>query len=176
MTPRSLFTIIIKVLGIWLGLSSLAVLGAFFPALFFAVNGGGGEDDVLLMVFLLLLGLSVFIFVLWLCLFKTGWIIDKLSLDKHFREEHLNLNLDSFTVLSIACIITGGVMVIDTLPDLCRQLFIYLQYKGISPHIDNSRNLGYILLMAIELMIGYLLISKHRAIVNFIERQSRKES
>jgi hypothetical protein len=55
----------------------------------------------------LLVTLAIFLLLIRLLVFRPTWIIDKLKLDKCFREETIDLNVKSTTVLTIAIIVIG---------------------------------------------------------------------
>ena len=136
MTPRSLFAIIIKIIGIYLIVEAIT----FLPQLISTMYMYGRQisesplQDTLEAGFFILLAVRTYLLTLRYCLFKTDWIIDKLHLDKGFSEEKIEINIHRSTVLKIAVIVIGGVMVVDSLPLLCTQVFTYVQMIKI--HVD----------------------------------------
>jgi hypothetical protein len=110
---------------------------------------------------------------LWLFVFKTAWLIDKLHLEKGFSEERIEFNIPHSTVLSIAIILIGGLMFVDSLPQLCRQIFSYFQQKDMFMQNISS---GWIIFQFVKTIIGYLLMTNSRFIVNFIDRKKINEN
>jgi hypothetical protein len=171
MTIRTFWTILIKILGISLVLSSLTVLSQFFST--FSILRNYNTDNlsvIALFVGLLLLTIALYIFVLWLFLFRTIWVIDKLHLDKGFTEEKIELNIQQSTVLTIAVIVAGGLIFVDSFPRLCQQIFLFFQQKSM---IKEDPHSGLIIFQLVKTIIGYLLMTNSQPIIKFIDRQNR---
>jgi hypothetical protein len=101
---------------------------------------------------------------------KTDWLINKLKLSEGFSEEKIELSIHRSTLLSIAIIVIGGVIFIDSLPHFCREAWHYLQQYSRS----TSASFGWLVFYLIRVMLGYLLMAYHRVIVNFIERKRKQ--
>ena len=126
MKPRTFFALMIKIIGIYLVLSSIEVVPQFFSTLF-SFFGNGGDDNYLSILWAIRIVISIFVWyfiILRYCLFRTDWIIDKLALDKHFTEEKIEINIHRTTVLTIAVVVIGGLMFVEALPSFCRQVFM----------------------------------------------------
>ena len=139
MTIRTLFTIILKVLGIFFIKNFIETLPQLLSLLNFMNDFAGNQK--------LIIGLcefSLMLFILgllsYLLLFKTDLIIDKLQLDKGFKEEVIPLNIHRTTILSIAIIMIGGLLIINELGNFCRQLFLYYQEVRLSKQNYLSKN------------------------------------
>ena len=120
-----------------------------------------------------LLILLVYGLVSYYLVFKTEIIINKLKLDKGFDQETIPLNIHRSTVLSISIIVIGGLIVADEIPNLCRQLFSYFQERRMN-YSHTNMTLSYSVLASAKIIIGILLMTRQRQIVNFIERQRKK--
>ena len=175
MTPRSLFTILIKVIGIYIVLGSITVVPQFFSTLFMLYNESGINDSsgTAMAVIMIMIVMWLYFLLLRYCLFRTDRIIDKLSLDKHFIEEKFELNIHRSTVLSIAIIVIGGLMFVEALPVFCREIFVYFQQKQ-SSILGDEAKMDLIAIQGGKLVIGYLLMTNSRKSVSFIERQRKK--
>ena len=169
MTIRTFWTILIKILGIWLVLESITVISQFFSALFYI----DAADSIVMSIASILMVVGLYIFILWLFVFKTAWLIDKLQLEKGFSEEKMELNIQRSTVLSIAVIVVGGIMFVDSLPQLCKHIFVFFQQTNMFRESPTS---GWIIFYLAKTGAGYLLMIKSQWVVSFIERQSKKES
>jgi hypothetical protein len=107
---------------------------------------------------------------------KPEIIINKLKLDEGFEEEKFEINLHRSTVLSIAIIIIGGLMLADGLPELMRQIYVYFQMQNAYDYPADKSPSGYIIFYFIKVFIGYYMVAYHRLVVNFIEGMSRKNA
>ena len=166
MTPRTFFTIFIKIIGLYLIIGLATLVFQFLSTLFWLL-GMGTENIIGTVIFGLLLPLGIYVFIIRLCLFKTNYIIDKLALDKHFTEEKFEINIHRSTVLSIAAIVIGGLIFIEALPSLCSQIYDYFKQDKTS----EDTNVSWMIFDFVKVFIGYFLISSNRFIVNFIERK-----
>jgi amino acid permease len=174
MTIRTFWTIVLKILGIYLVLDSFKVIPQFISTL----STFSSDPDQTRMVFIwtfvyLLSTVGLYVFILWLFVFKTAWLIDKLHLERGFAEERIEFNIPRSTVLSIAIILIGGLMFVDSLPQLCRQIFSYFQQKNM--FVQNLSS-GWIIFQFVKTIIGYLLMTNSRFIVNFIDRKKINEN
>jgi hypothetical protein len=170
MKTRTFWIIFIKVLGIWLLLNSLTVFPQFASALtFFGANNDETLFGLLAIVGLLLVTLMIYILILRVFLFKTEWIVDKLKLDNEFLEEKFDFNIQSSTVLTMATIVIGGLLFIDSFPLLCEQIFTFFQQESIFRESPNS---AWIFFHLIKTIIAYLLVTKSNIVVSYIERKS----
>ena len=116
MTPRSLFNIILKVLGIFFIRD--------FPALIPPV-------------------LSVI-----LLLSKPDGIVE--------------------AIWALGTSLLGGLIVADTIPTFCQQLFSYYQQKRMTYGLQNPE-ISYVVFSGVKILIGVLLLTNHRQITRFIE-------
>ena len=169
MSIRTFWTILIKILGIYLVLRVLAIIWQFLGVLPFFGSGNQVEGiGYGLTLLLFLLTLAPYFIVLWLFVFKTTWLVDKLHLDKGFKEEKIELNISQSTVLMIAIITIGGLIFVDSFSSLCQQIFVFFQEKRIFKEYPGS---GLIIFELMKTIFGYILLTKSRMFVRFIERE-----
>jgi hypothetical protein len=116
---------------------------------------------------------AIFVLILWLLVFKTNWVIEKLKLTKGFSEERLELTMEWSTVLTIATIVIGGVIFIDSLPLIFKQTLSFVQ---LGKPFRNSPEAIWIIYYLIKTVLGYLLMTNSKFVVNFIGRQNVKNS
>ncbi len=126
-----------------------------------------------LLLGVLFLTVGIFILSVWLFVFRPGWIIDKLQLEKGFSEERIELNISRSAILTITTIVIGGLILADGLPQFCRQVFVYMQQKN--SFIDTPSS-GWIIFYAAKCVIGYLLMSNSSFIINLIEKAAEKQN
>ena len=169
MTPRSLWTILIKVFGLFVLAESLTL----FPSLVnmaHSVSTFSGEVDYTAYSSVII-GIGIYVATVWLTLFKSDLIIDKLSLDQHFKEEKLDINLKASTVIQIAIILFGGLMVLDSLPSFFRHAFEVYQQKMV---FRQSPTFEWLLYHFVVIVFGYLLITNSGRLTNWIGEKEKK--
>ena len=142
-------------------LSSLFSNSSNYENQLFAVN-----------IAILLLTIGIYIFILWLFLFKTDRLINMLRLDKGFTEDKIDLSINRSGVLKIATIIIGGILFIDSFPMFCRQVFLFYQQKNIFRENPDS---AWIIFYLVKVIIAIVLITSNQVVVNFINKQKVKE-
>lgn len=105
---------------------------------------------------------------LFVFLFRTSWLIDKLQLDEGFAQNAVALAVHRSTILSVSVVVIGGWLVASELPNLGRQLLTYSQERR-DGHLNPD--LTYLMLTAFKIAVGMLLVSKQRQLVSLIEYQ-----
>lgn len=168
MTIKTFWTIFLKILGIWLVLDSVTVIPQFISTLFYPDPYDTGLG-LPLSIAVLLLTIGVYLFILRLFVFKTAWFIDKFHLEKGFDEEKIDLNVQLTTVLTVTTIVIGGLMFVDSLPQLCKEIFVCLQQKNIFR--ENPRS-GWLIFLLVKTILSYLLMTNSKQVVAFINKQT----
>ena len=173
MTIKSFWTIILKIAGLWFVFVGLTTLAPLISLLFFTSQNGHspGIEKILEFFGIVTVIAGIFILLIWLLLFKPGWVIGKLRLDRGFAEERLELIMDRSAMLTIATIVVGGVVFLDSLPLLIKQTLSFFQ-KG-NP-IKDSQETIWIIYYLVKTIFGYLLLTNSRFVVNFIDGQNAK--
>ncbi len=172
MTPRSLFNIIIKVLGIFLIKDILVTIPQLPASLSFFAS-----EDTRPEALWTLLGVAGVLFVeiaicYWL-IFKTDRIITILKLDRGFDQETIPINMHRSTILKIAIIVIGGYLLVNEIPNFCWQIISYFQEKRMTYGVTKPK-IQYAVIAGVKIVIGILLIAEQKLIVNLIERQRKK--
>lgn len=172
MTIRTFWNILLKILGIWLILAGMGVIPQFIWAFtaFFNSPKGSTMMGIIAMAVLLLVTAAMFVFILWLFVFRSHWIIKKLKLDKGFDDEKIDLNLKLNTALTIVIIVIGGLMFADSLPQLLRNIYSgYIQ----NDLVRKDPVTALIILYLVKTIIGYLLMTNSRSIIGFITKHNK---
>jgi hypothetical protein len=175
MTPKTFFTIVIKILGIYSVLQSFSVVSQFMQSLM-AISGST-EDHLVYMIITfstLLLSIGVYFLFIKYLIINTDWIVSKLALDQSFQEEKFEFNIHRSSVLSIAVIFIGGITVVDTIPSLCKEVYFYVQQKQMAINFGRSPSTIWIVFYATKAFVGCLLMIYQRTIVNFIEYKRKQ--
>jgi hypothetical protein len=167
MSPKSLLNIILKIIGLFVIKDVLVLLPQLLSSIFYLSKPGVADDAAwgLGMTILILFIYGLFSYYL---VFKSGLIIEKLKLEKGFDEDTIAFNIHRSTILSIAIIVIGGLIIADEIPNLCRQLFMYFQEKRMT-YGQTDPTLSFTVLSVAKIIIGFLLISYQKLIVNYIE-------
>jgi len=171
MSVRNFWTVFLKILGIWLVIGGFTTVSQFLSVFSYIGTYNGNWGNILSTIGLLLLTISVYIFALWLFVFKTSWLIDKLQLEKGFQEEKIEFSIQRSSVITIATIVIGGLIFIDSLPQFCKQTFAFFQQKSML--VENPTT-GWIIFHFIKTVIGYLLMTNSKYVVRFIEKQNKE--
>ena len=140
------------------------------------ISNGSTLSAILTALGMTTLVIIFFFLVLYLCLFRTEWIIDKLQLDKGFSEEKFEFNMHRSSIYAISIIVIGGIILLRSFPDLCRQIILYFQQSSLPRDYSSNPTWSYILLNFIQTLIGVYFITSNRTIVDFIENQRRKST
>ena len=174
MTPRTLWIILLKILGLYIFLQSLYVLPEVF-AISVMQRNDHINTDILNVAASLLFTISIYLFMFAGLVFKTNWLIDKFRLDQGFIEEKIELNVHRSTVLRIAIIVTGAILFVDSLPQLLKELFSYYQEINSYNGFKKYPYAGWIIFRVVKVLISYFMMTSSRLIVNFIERKRKNK-
>ncbi len=170
-TPRTFWTIFLKIFGLYIIWQALVIL----PSLFASVIYIGSQDK--LSLFTLCSGLvflvCFFIAIIRYCIFRTDPLIELLRLEKGFADEQIEVNLHRSSLLKIAIIVLGGLMLADGLPLLCFNIFSYFQYAHAYNGFGQNRVSPYLVSNLLKVFFGYFMVTDSRMIVNFIERKRK---
>lgn len=172
MSPKSLFNVILKVLGLFFLRDFLISLPSFLSLVSMMLNFSEREPLSALVGGFIVIGLYGYI--AYALLFRTNWIIGKLRLAAGFEVDELSFNMHRSSVLSIAIIIIGAMMIINTVPNFLRQMFLVFQAQKNSvlnyyPKPDTTLIVVYVA----EIIIGLLVLGNVRKIVSYIELKRR---
>jgi NADH:ubiquinone oxidoreductase subunit 5 (subunit L)/multisubunit Na+/H+ antiporter MnhA subunit len=175
MKPGNLFTVILKIFGLFFLREIIYIIPQLVSTIpYFTKSDNFGEaqntNDVLLPFLVTLVILAFYVFVIYLLLFRTNNIVNKLQLDKGFDQEEFSFNISSSLVLTIALIVIGGVILTNEIPNFCRNVFAYFQEKSLT-HGMTKPNYSYIITAAVKIILGLLIIGERKRIVGFIENR-----
>ena len=119
MTPRTLFIIILRVLGIL----SIKELFIAIPQLISTVAiyfQGYSASSGLFMVVISILTVALYLWISYTLIFKAELLVTKFGLDQNFAEPSLQLNISIPSILRIEVIVTGALLLIAEIPQFCR--------------------------------------------------------
>jgi hypothetical protein len=171
MTPRSLFNIILKVLGIFFIQDFLAAIPQVLSVFLYFATPEGRQEAIWALVSTLLI-LFAYGIVSFYLIFRADVIINRLKLDDGFNQDMFQLNIHRSTILSISIIVIGGLIVINEIPNFCRLLFSYYQQKRMTRGLQDP-GISNIVMSGTKIIVGILMLTNQRQIVRFIEWKRR---
>jgi len=171
MKPRTLWTITLKIFGLYIFLQVLYALPLIFQAI--AFFDGNNAPVSMGMIAQALFLISIYLFLIIAFIFRTDWLINALRLNKGITEEKLELNMHRSTVLKIAIIISGLLLFIESVPLLLRGLFEYYQEMNVFSGFKHYPKGGFVIFQLVKVLISFFMITSSRLIVNFIERKRK---
>lgn len=179
MSARSFWTILLKVLGIYVIIQGLLMIPSSIT-LFEVVRAWSSPNmagaDLLTYVFLALYNIilvCVFWFLIKACLINPEWTIDKLKLDQGIIEEQLNISMHRSDILTIVIMVIGGITLVDSLPLLCQHIFTSFQQTNEYGGFKKNPATGYLIISFVRTVFGIFMLTSSRLIVNFIEKKRR---
>ncbi len=175
MTIRTLFNIILKIIGLFLikdilTTSAQATSQLLFLILQFTKYNVIAKINLELIPAILLLFTYGIVF--YYLVFKTELIINKLKLEKGFEQKIISSNIHHSTILSISIIVIGGLILVDQIPNFFQQLFLYFNGDRVYPNVYNS----YLIICGIKIIVGLFLIIAQKQIVNLIDRHKETKT
>lgn len=168
MLINTFWKILLKIIGLWILIGSFSVIPQLTTNLSF-IDGSLNITGLFQVWGLLFLSIFLYFIVVRIFIFKTDWIIEKLKLDKNFKEEKIAINYSATTVLRIAIIVMGGLIFIDAFPSFISRIYAFLTQKE---QFKDSVESAWILYYFIKLVLGYLLLTNGNTFSNYIERKS----
>ena len=170
MEIKTFWNIILKGIGLWLLMNCLYIFPQIAVTLMSSQIVTGWNTLIPDLVFGII-ALFAYILIACLFLFKTSSLITKLGLEKHFTENRIDISVSENTVLKIIVILIGGTILIDSFPNLIREIFQFIQQKEL---IKNYPNLTWMVFHFVKTLVGYLIMTNSKIIVKFINKQKEK--
>lgn len=154
MLHKDFFRLLLKLFGLYsLTIVAFVILPQSIPQLLLFESGYASFFILLIIA----VPVSLFLFLI----FKADKIINWLKLEQGFEEEKLNFgDLNTANLLKLACIVIGGIFIIDSVPDFCMQG--YYLFKNSVQHQDNDAKDFYpVGVNALKIFIGYLMLRNY---------------
>lgn len=174
MKSKDLFAVILKIFGIYL---IKDVLLAVPPVLSEIIQMLGVSADVgFFSLIFYLIALGIRIAIVYFLLFKTNYIISKLSLTSGISEEPLQFNMHRSAIYTIAIIIAGIVILAFAIPNLVKHVYLWYEFMDARKRLLFEQRFDFsgLVVSITEVIIGLLLLGNQRIIVNYIELRKRK--
>lgn len=169
MQIRTFWTVVIKILGFWLIFEFLGIFSQLIMSLLYVFVPNTSEELAWSSLSISILILLIYLLIILLFLFKSTWLIEKLKLDQNSGTETIQINLKPKTIITIAVIIIGGVIFINGFALLCKSFYDYFKQKNLP---DYNPTISWIIFNSIKALLGYLLMTNSKIVVNYIDKQS----
>lgn len=171
MTFTSFWKIFFKILGVWLIIQSFTILTQLFSSIFFFFTDQ--TDSYLYLIISLFLLIIIYVIILWFFIIKPEKIITKLKLDKGFSEDKIEFEMKQSTILTIAIVILGGLMLVEALPSLVTDIYSFIQQKA---SFVQSPSTARLFADIVKATFGYLIMTNSDFILKFIDKQLSKNN
>jgi len=168
MKTQTLWQIVIKAIGIYVLLQFVSIAPQLFVNVFQIAFLKAEETVMVFQAVVTIFTISLYALIIWFTIFRTNSLINRLKLSERIDEDMLDLNISKAALLNIAVIVIGGVTFAESLPNFCHQLFLYFIDINTYDGFKKSPHSPWLIEDGLKLIIGYLLVSFHKSIVNFI--------
>jgi hypothetical protein len=171
MTINTFWNLFIKALGFYL-LVDLLKLSPGLISNAFILKSGMDSWILFYIICAVFIPFLLYGFFVFLLIFKSNWMINRFNLEKGFKETTLDLSFNSTVVLRIITILLGGFILIEGLPALCKELFLFYQMSE-AMFREDPRS-AQIIYYVIQSLIGVLMMTNSEIIAKFIKKYSSK--
>jgi len=187
MTKKDFFRIIVKLFGLYLFLQIITNIYTFIPFISFFDNATFSLSSIkdFVNLLLILIPLGVLLLLNYNLIFKTDSIIKLFQLTKGYDDDTIHFSaLNTALLASFASIFIGMYLFFSNIRYLIIDIFKIFTARisqndyetGINNLINgmnNNVNFGSIFYTFIQVGIGYLLISNHKKISNWIIEKNK---
>lgn len=174
MSAKDLFTVILKIIGIYLIKEVLVAIPSVLNTVILFSSDSLGYG--LFSLFISLLSLGVYVGIVYVLLFRTTWLITRLRLTDGVREELMQMKIHRSVIYTIAIIVSGIVILTFSIPSLIKGIYYWTQYIDLRNRLLTLESFDYmsIVIPLTEVLIGLLFIGNQRMIINFIESRKKQ--
>lgn len=178
MTPKSLFNIIIKVFGLLFLKELIITIPALLSSIFYYYNSF--NEALLGTVLAYVVMIVLYILLVLQLLFKTNKIVDKLGLAEGFNQEDFSfeqtkefpITISASMVMKITLLVIGGYILIDEIPNLGTELYLYFKQKSLRDSTIDI-DLTAMVTTGLKVLIGVLILGERNTILEFIEKKQK---
>ena len=171
MAPRTLFNLILKVIGIFFIKDILEALSHTLSAIVYFPQYSTAREG-LFNVSVSLPLLLLYTVLAWFFIFRTDKIITLLRLDKLVQEKPIAITVERHMLLTTAVIVAGAWLVVNEIPEFFRHAVYYYQERKMYVRMTRP-DVSYIAMSAVKIAIGLLLVVFNKPITNVIEWGSK---
>ena len=167
MEPRSLFNLILKVIGVFF---IRVILEAFSHTLsaFLYIPEYSSAREAFFNVAVSLPPLILYSLLSWYFIFRSEKIINILRLEKNFQNRPVPIAIERHMLLTAAVIIAGAWILVNEIPEFFRHAVYYYQERKLYVRMTRP-DISYIVMSTVKIVIGFMLMIFNKPIVNIIE-------
>jgi hypothetical protein len=169
MEPRSLFSIILKVLGVFFIKNILETFSRLLSVLVYLPQYET-EQEGYFNLGVTIPPLVLYTLFSWLLIFRTDSIINLLRLDKNTGPVSTPVQLNKYTLLSTALVIIGGWMLAYEIPEFFRHVVYYLQERKLYVRMVRP-DISYLAMSASKIAIAFAIIVFNKKLVKIIGKR-----
>jgi F0F1-type ATP synthase assembly protein I len=172
MNRRDVLNIVLKVFGIQLLVEAFAYIPQLIASITMTIgNDSGGTISILINV---IIALAVYLYAAYALIFRTEGILKWMLRGEEFdANEFATLKIHRATVLSVCIIVIGGLLVVNSLPNLIYNLWIIMFQNRNQPGSSSSRTFTYVIYDAVKILLGICMMSYQKIIVAWIDKRRR---
>lgn len=171
MAPRTLFNLILKVIGIFFIKDILEALSHTISAIVYFPQYSSAREGVINVAVSLPL-LILYSLLAWVFIFKSDKVVRMLRLDKNVQDKPAAITVERHMLLTTAVIIAGAWVLVNEIPEFFRHAVYYYQERKMYVRMTRP-DVSYILMSAVKIAIGFFLVVFNKPIVNIIEWGSK---
>jgi hypothetical protein len=163
MSKRDFFIIVIRIFGLYF---LVATLFSTLPGML-SFGAQFGDSATIALVVLSAVASIVFF---WLLIYKAHKMVDFLKLGNGFEDNRIELGrLSSVQLTGVAILVIGGILIVENLPRFLSE--VISSFKSLQFAFIGEGN-GYSWIMpALNLIIGYLLLTNYQAVALWMMRK-----
>lgn len=175
MTVSSLFNMVLKIIGLLFVRDFLISLPQFLSLISTTIRYGEGLSPIIAAF----LSVGLYAVLAYCLLFRTPMVFELFQLNKGFGQQEISMNMHRSSVLNIAIVVIGALIIVDAVPLLVRQLVLYFEYRRSRGGILSSMSdpdYSLIVMYVVQTIIGLLLLGYSRLLVNYLEIRRKNDS
>lgn len=153
----TLWSIIIKIIGVVFAFSFIQAAIAVLRFVFDAIGSGMGTGLITVLVTVFITG-----FIAFMCLFRTKELIQIFKLESTIEEKELNLNLNESNIMRLSIAIIGIYSLSQSIPEVFGVL------------LSKAGTFGILFMTFIKVCLGLLMILKAKEIEQRISNYRSK--
>ena len=167
MEPRSLFNLILKVIGVFFIRNILEAFSRFLSVLVYLPQYST-ENEGYFNLGVTIPPLILYTLFVWALIFRTDSVINMLKLDKNLGGINPQIQFERRTVLVTAVLIIGGWMLVNEIPEFFRHGVYYYQERRLYRRMIRP-DVSYLGMSAFKIAIACGLIVFNRPVVRLLE-------
>jgi hypothetical protein len=169
MTKRDFFILLVKVFGLYSAVT--AIFGVLPSNVAFGMHGEIQIEMYIWTVAAMFIVAGLF----WLLTLKADKLVDFLRLGKGFSDDRIELgNIKSEDIIKIGVFITGGLLMIKSVPGFLSHIFWSFKGEVIGQEFT-ARDKFNIVVSGLNILFGYLLFTNSDAVARLLNQKKTED-